>query len=166
VIVREQTERGECRILDPIPWSAVNFDQIAGRYTLQRGAPAIEHRVIDPEADQLGFIEGERLAWFTSHRRREYKLREAKIKEALKSNSGRLLCEVPGCGFDFVERYGVLGEGFAHVHHLAPLGGAPDDGFAVTLQDLAIVCPNCHAMIHRGGKCRPLEPLIRKELAF
>jgi 5-methylcytosine-specific restriction protein A len=31
------------------------------------------------------------------------------------------------------------------------------------LADLAIVCPNCHAMIHRGGKCRSLESLILRK---
>ena len=29
-------------------------------------------------------------------------------------------------------------------------------GREVKLKDLAVVCANCHAMIHIGGKCRPL----------
>jgi hypothetical protein len=30
----------------------------------------------------------------------------------------------------------------------------------IFLKDRAIVCANCHAMIHRNGDCRPLERLI------
>ena len=40
------------------------------------------------------------------------------------SPDGHLLCEVPGCGFDFETRYGRIGRGFAHVHHKIPLSRA------------------------------------------
>jgi hypothetical protein len=33
-------------------------------------------------------------------------------------------------------------------------------GREVKLKDLAVVCANCHVMIHMGGKCRPLAGLI------
>ncbi|MGY4467320.1 putative HNH restriction endonuclease [Bradyrhizobium sp. LB9.1b] len=67
---------------------------------------------------------------------------------------------MPRCGFDFKEKYGELGKEFAHVHHLKPLSEAPSNGRDVLLKDLAIVCANCHAMIHRGGQCRPLADII------
>ena len=79
---------------------------------------------------------------------------------AMEKNNGRLLCEVPRCHFDFVAKYGQLGEGFAHVHHLVPLATLPDEGSAMKLEDLAVVCPNCHAMIHREGECRDMNKLI------
>jgi 5-methylcytosine-specific restriction protein A len=41
-----------------------------------------------------------------------------------------------------------------------PLNKAPKEGRKIFLKDLAIVCANCHAMIHRNGECRPLEGLI------
>jgi len=75
-------------------------------------------------------------------------------------NGGILKCEVPGCGFDFKARHGKLGEGFAHVHHRTPLADAPADRRKVALKELAVVCANCHAMIHVGGQCRPLEGLF------
>ncbi len=96
---------------------------------------------------------------FSTHRERERKLRSRKIREALSRGSGRLLCEVPGCGFDFHEVYGEIGREFAHVHHLDPLGG-PIGPRKTEMNRLAIVCANCHAMIHRGGKCRALKELI------
>jgi 5-methylcytosine-specific restriction protein A len=94
------------------------------------------------------------------HRKRERRLREKKIEETLRLNNGRLICEVVNCGFDFLERYGEPGRGYAHVHHLMPLSDLPTHGEKVSQRDLAVVCANCHAMIHRGGGSRPLEGLI------
>ena len=84
-------------------------------------------------------------------------LRDEKVRRSMDAN-GRLVCEVPGCEFDFFETYGAIGRGFAHVHHRRPL--AERKRTRTTLADLAIVCANCHAMIHKGGQCRPLQGLI------
>lgn len=40
------------------------------------------------------------------------------------------------------------------------LSSSPIGGRQVTLKDFAIVCSNCHVMIHIHGKCRPLNGLI------
>lgn len=57
------------------------------------------------------------------------------------------------CGFNFVEAYGEWGRGFAEVHHLVDLSGAPKDGLATDPErDLAVVCSNCHRMIHRRNR--------------
>lgn len=111
----------------------------------------------DPE---LAAVEGEERRRFVSHRARERALREAKLNQARRaSEDGRLRCEVPGCGFDFEAAYGRVGAGFAHVHHLRPLAEATAPT-VTRLEDLAVVCANCHAVVHRGGACRPLETLI------
>jgi hypothetical protein len=106
-------------------------------------------------------IEGEIVHAMVGHRRREQRLRDEKIRQ-VREATGRLRCEVDGCGFDFFEVYGETGEGFAHVHHLQPLGGRPKPS-QTDLSDLKIVCANCHAMIHRGGGSRPLEGLIKRK---
>lgn len=114
----------------------------------------------DPEivAEELVGLEGELLLRMVAHRRREFRLRAQKIESTLQRN-GRLICEVPGCGFDFRQVYGELGALYAHVHHLRPL--AEYSGSTPTRSsDLAIVCANCHAMIHRGGECRELSALM------
>jgi 5-methylcytosine-specific restriction protein A len=100
------------------------------------------------------------------HRRREAALRKKKLLASLIENDGVLRCEVPGCGFDFKARYGKLGEGYAHVHHKQPLADAPSEGTKTSLKDLAVVCANCHAMIHVGGECRPLGGLIQSGSAM
>lgn len=111
----------------------------------------------DPE---LGAMEGELKHSFVRHRARERALREAKLAEArTKSADGRVRCEVPGCHFDFEATYGHAGAGFAHVHHLRPLAEASSPTLT-RLEDLAVVCANCHAVIHRGGACRSIETLI------
>jgi len=115
---------------------------------------------VDAPDVEASWFEGKWRCAFVYHRQREAKARREKVREALEKNDGRLICEVPNCGFDFVERYGPLGEGYAQVHHLLPLSKSPSVGRKVNLKDLAIVCANCHAMIHVGGKCRPLEGLI------
>jgi 5-methylcytosine-specific restriction protein A len=98
------------------------------------------------------------ITWrLVKHRSRERSLRHAKIKAALQE--GKLRCEVPGCGFDFARQYGDIGRGFAHVHHLKPLATL-DGEQSVSLGDLAIICANCHAMVHHGGECRSLETLV------
>jgi HNH endonuclease len=109
--------------------------------------------------DEIKVFEGEEKIALIRHRKREQKLRAAKLKQALNKNHGRLICEVPCCGFDFEKTYGELGKDYAQVHHLKPLGSRESPS-ETSLDDLAIVCANCHAMIHRGGKCRSLNELI------
>ncbi|MBI3879304.1 MAG: HNH endonuclease [Verrucomicrobia bacterium] len=110
--------------------------------------------------DESSALEGAETTALRVHRQREASLREAKITETKRRGNYRLKCEVPGCGFDFEAVYGEVGQDYTQVHHLKPLGDrtAPSQ---TKLDDLAVVCANCHAMIHRGGKCRPLNGLIQ-----
>lgn len=112
-----------------------------------------------PDEEFEGF-EGTLKRRYVAHRSRENQLRLAKIREALRENNGKLHCEVPKCGFDFGKRYGRIGIGYAQVHHLRPLSSVPAKGVKSKLSHLAIVCANCHVMIHHGGQCRPLKNLI------
>ena len=60
-------------------------------------------------------------------------------------SSDHLVCEA--CGFDFKARYGERGDGFIECHHTNP-GAARDDVTLTQLDDLALLCANCHRMIH------------------
>lgn len=150
------------RKLDHIPWHVTAYDANTGAFTLVRGSrPTTDGPVWDAAVQE--FREGETRRRTALHRRRERAARTAKIEQALNLDSGRLRCEVPGCGFDFLMVYGEAGRGYAHVHHKLPLAELPSEGGVVRLTDLAIVCANCHAMIHRGGGCRDMADLIPKE---
>ena len=56
------------------------------------------------------------------------------------------------CGFGFAERYGELGQGYIQVHHLVPLSEIGKSYIVDPINDLRPVCPNCHAMLHRGSE--------------
>lgn len=68
-------------------------------------------------------------------------------KRQVQKVKGRLQCEC--CGFDFEEAYGERGEGFIECHHKKPISGIKS-GEKTTLEDLSLVCSNCHRMIHRS----------------
>jgi hypothetical protein len=105
-------------------------------------------------------LEGEKKKRTIWHVHRERALRDAKVRAFKAEHHDRLFCEVPRCGFDFERMYGApLGTDYAQVHHLKPLAGR-EQASATELADLAVVCANCHVMIHRGGECRPLDSLI------
>ena len=48
------------------------------------------------------------------------------------------------CGFDLVSRYGELGDGYIHVHHLKELSSLRRSYQVDPIKDLRPVCPNCH----------------------
>jgi predicted HNH restriction endonuclease len=69
-----------------------------------------------------------------------------KAKEAKLRAEGKLNCEI--CGFSFNEKYGEHGKDYIEAHHKVPLGEA--QGIRETkIEDLALVCSNCHRMIHK-----------------
>jgi 5-methylcytosine-specific restriction enzyme A len=63
------------------------------------------------------------------------------------------------CGFEFLSRYGALGEGFIHVHHLKPLAQIGEQYELDPINDLRPVCPNCHAMLHRASPALSIDAL-------
>jgi len=67
-------------------------------------------------------------------------------KSAFKREHGRLFCDV--CDFDFSARYGKHGTDYIEAHHLVPMSQL-SAGTLLTIKDLAMVCANCHRMLHR-----------------
>ena len=63
------------------------------------------------------------------------------------------------CELDFKRRYGKIGKGFIHVHHLRPLSRLKSSYRLDPLKDLVPVCPNCHAMLHRRNPPYDIEQL-------
>ena len=95
-----------------------------------------------------------------SHYRRERSRKLISLKkEQYKRSHGVLRCEI--CGLSFVEIYPEsLGEDFIEVHHKIPLSQI-EKTVKTTLDDLILVCANCHRMIHRTKDCeRNLELLL------
>ena len=53
------------------------------------------------------------------------------------------------CNFDFENKYGEIGKGFIHVHHLIELSSIREEYVVDCTKDLVPVCPNCHAILHK-----------------
>ena len=80
-------------------------------------------------------------------RERNRKLVESKRRMVRKA-TGALSCEA--CGFDFAQHYGARGEGFIECHHTKPVATLAE-GHKTHVDDLALLCANCHRMIHRSA---------------
>ena len=73
---------------------------------------------------------------------------EKKRADFTRWSDGHFFCEV--CRFDFATQYPSRpGEGFIEVHHLSLLSTQDEPG-KTTLDDLLLVCANCHRMIHHA----------------
>lgn len=104
----------------------------------------------DLEAEEGGLILRLHLS-----RERSRKLIQKKRKQ-VHAQLGHLACEV--CDFEFTERYGDLGHGFIEVHHRKPVASL-SPGDKTRLEDLALVCANCHRMLHRRSALLSVEDL-------
>jgi 5-methylcytosine-specific restriction protein A len=103
----------------------------------------VEAEVPAPEDE---FAEGRLLT--ALHKRRERSVSAVRRKKAsVLAATRRLACEA--CGFDFGDFYGPLGQGFAECHHTVALSELTHTG-STRLADLALICANCHRMIHRS----------------
>lgn len=135
--------------------SARDFNAVEARdYLLHRNYEVVDRRsengtAIAQEDDESAFPEGrEKYVMHRSLERNSAIVRKA--KEIRLEKEGRLACDV--CETDFVESYGELGQGFIEAHHTKPV--AQLDGNEKTkISDIALLCSNCHRMVHRG---RPL----------
>ena len=88
------------------------------------------------------------------HRIRERKPEVVrKAKEKFLKKHGRLFCQA--CGFDFKKMYGVRGTDFIEGHHTKPVKEM-SDGEKTKVEDIALLCSNCHRMIHK-------KPLLNVE---
>jgi hypothetical protein len=94
------------------------------------------------EEREVRMKEGNR---YVEHLKRE---RNQGLAEEAKRVHG-YVCQV--CRFDFERFYGPAGAGYIEAHHIVPFHTLPDDA-EVTLSpkdDFAVVCANCHRMLHR-----------------
>ena len=97
--------------------------------------------------ESMAFPEGARRYRIHTARERSRALVSKAKREHSRLHGGRLPCEV--CGFDFNAMYGDRGSEYAEAHHRLPLSESGDDRES-RAEDLAVVCANCHRMLHRS----------------
>jgi 5-methylcytosine-specific restriction enzyme A len=101
---------------------------------------------LDSEDDAPAHIDYEDTTRFRLHKRIE---RNALLIKKVKRIKGTT-CEV--CGTNFSRQYGPIGEGYIEAHHLRPLASLVGTKVPMnTERDFAVLCANCHRMVHRSG---------------
>jgi 5-methylcytosine-specific restriction enzyme A len=100
-------------------------------------------------------VEGRLLTRKHFARERNRKLVQSKRQRVMKKH-GKLACEA--CGFDFAVHYGDRGNGFIECHHTKPVAMLTE-GHKTHIDDLALLCANCHRVIHRGKPWLSVEKL-------
>lgn len=88
--------------------------------------------------------EGRVLTRLHRYRERNRKLVNRKKQQRLNENR-KLVCEA--CDFDFEATYGRRGDGFIEAHHTKPVSEL-GDGHRTRLEELVLLCANCHRMVH------------------
>ncbi len=107
------------------------------------------------EDEESRFPEGAEL--YRLHRQRERDATLAvRAKQKRLSQVGYLSCDV--CEFDFEKAYGDLGAGFIEMHHTIPVSQLTGNA-RTRITDLALVCSNCHRMLHRGPRLLSIDEL-------
>lgn len=99
----------------------------------------------DDQTMEDSVFEGQVIYKLHKVRERDPTIVKSKKKQAMERN-GSLACEA--CDFVFQDCYGLLGKEFIECHHLTPLAEF-DMKRKTSLTDLALVCSNCHRMLHR-----------------
>lgn len=100
---------------------------------------------IELSYDDLSFPEGKAVLKTHISKERNRTLIKIAKDEFIKKN-GKLFCEV--CGFDFEFVYGDIGKNYIECHHLLPVSEISEN-HQTKISELAMVCSNCHSMIHR-----------------
>lgn len=98
--------------------------------------------------------EGTTLEQVIFTRERDPSIRKSKIRSVTVAG-GLIACEV--CDFDFGTSYGRRGQGYIEVHHRIPLHVTGPT--RTTLEDLALLCSNCHRMIHHTSPWLTVDEL-------
>jgi len=95
---------------------------------------------------EMEFLEGEKRAQTSV-------TRDAGLRAAAKERWG-LTCAC--CGFQFEEVYGPAAKGLGIVHHLEQFTGKVRKA---TVEDVRVVCANCHLVIHAKKKPQTIDQM-------
>jgi HNH endonuclease len=147
------------------PYPAREFNAVQARdYFRGLGYTVLDRREealakIAPEDEESSFPEG--AAIYKLHKMLERDrgiTRKAKAQRF--AETGKLECEI--CKFNFAVIYGSIGEGFIEAHHKTPVSTI-DAKTKTKISDLAMVCSNCHRMLHSRKSLLGVEDL-RKQI--
>jgi hypothetical protein len=129
--------------------------------------------------DELHLLKGKGLPIFAADVRESVAQEGERITRELKTikRNARIVAEAKrlkgyvceACEFDFGTVYGAVGEGFIEAHHIEPLSARNGVSRPTAVEDFAVLCSNCHSMIHRtepAMSVSDLKKLIKKARRF
>ena len=137
--------------LDRVVWDQFGSDPErlhSTAQTIRAGAHSEEVRAelgAFEEQDETEFPEGRIV--YRRHRARE-RNRALVEKKKRKSCGRRAAWRAPRVRSCSAAAHGVLGEGFIECHHAVALSELSEER-RTRLEDVVLVCSNCHRMIHR-----------------
>jgi 5-methylcytosine-specific restriction protein A len=126
------------RIVKP---TEVNKDVFEKLWRLAQAEAATEDYASDEE-----FPEGRELERRHKVRERNQALVKAAKDAFRRQHNGQVFCQI--CGFNFAKKYGEVGTDFIEAHHTVPVSELTKKTMT-TISDIALVCSNCHRMLHR-----------------
>lgn len=120
--------------------------------------PTLPIPIPDEDEDERAYPEGAEKYRIHKTYERQRKLVNL-VKQKRLDETKVLRCDV--CAFDFYNVYGEHGKGFIEAHHLNPVSKLNESAMT-RVEDFALVCSNCHKMLHRGEHL--ISPVELQEL--
>jgi 5-methylcytosine-specific restriction enzyme A len=146
--------KGDASVWEELNSSPALVRQLAA--AISSGASSAPADAATPEEGEDEVGEGRVL--YRLHRARERNRSIVrKKKAAVLSAGGTLACE--GCGLVYEEMYGEVGGDYIEIHHRVPLHVSGPT--TTRLVDLALLCANCHRMIHQSKPWLTVEELAK-----
>jgi len=135
---------GNVSTMDRIIWDEFGSrpDEVRRQVNLIKAGIEITEIAGDDTDDEVEFVEGRVVTVAHKRRERNHHLRRKLITKLKKT--GALTCELCSC----VESTFKFGEAIFEAHHVLPLSVGTERN--TKLQDLALLCANCHRIIHRA----------------
>jgi len=143
-------------------WPSKSFNAVEAKdYFIRNGYRILDRKInksisrIVSEDEESKFPEGKEKYKYHRSLERDSSIAK-KAKEARLESVGELICDA--CGFSFSDTYGELGAGFIEAHHIIPVSKLRGER-KTTIKEIALVCSNCHRMLHTGEKLLSVEDI-------
>ena len=121
-------------------------DILSGQISSQKEDSDDTHKLSDVgmTEDDQSFPEGKKK--LRQHLVRERNQALVSRKKGIAKKEAKLSCCI--CEFSFEEYYGDIGRDYIEAHHVLPVSELKED-CETRLEDIVLVCSNCHRILHR-----------------
>ena len=142
---------------DKQEWSDLSLQISKSYFSVENEFPALSSALLDFMCIVL-YLLVEDVEWAGENSalgEKEGSKSSAVINKYERSRYNRALClkyfgfTCRGCGELLAEKYGPLGIGVIHVHHIVPISQMGDGYRLNPIKDLVPLCPNCHMVVHK-----------------